>query len=363
MRRRASILVATAALLALGAFAAGCSSSSDDEGASLAPVVDTVEGVSQADRIDRLAELARAEDSTVSLYTSMSSELADEIVAGFEDTFDIDVAVYRARDEALLTRLLEEHAAGFRGADVVHTNGLTLDRLGREGALSSYPYDPEPMLDDSTHDAWATASLQRFTVNWNTESAIPPPTTWEELADPRYRGRIAVEGGDYDWYHALLTHWVEVEGKTEAEARRLFEGIVRNGTIVRGHSLMAQLLAAGEFDVALPNYAHVVERVKREGGPIDWEPAVEPTFLGPDGVALSEAPPHPATAALFVEWLLSPDGQKALTDEGYVSARKDTGTDLDVEGELIDIAALAADEERWQQEWDEIAALGTERPG
>ena len=88
---------------------------------------------------------------------------------------------------------------------------------------------------------------------------------------------LGLEAGDFDWYQGLHAHW-RSEGRSEEEITRLSEAIARNAVVVKGHSLLAQLLASGEIDVAGANYRHIVDRFKEEGAPIAWEPAVEPVF-------------------------------------------------------------------------------------
>ena len=82
-----------------------------------------------------------AEGGTVSLYTSISGSVVEDIVGAFEDEYDIDVALYRAANEIVEQRLLEEADAGFDGADVVDTAGQTLlvlrEREARIGVEAS----------------------------------------------------------------------------------------------------------------------------------------------------------------------------------------------------------------------------------
>ena len=61
-----------------------------------------------------------------------------------------------------------------------------------------------------------------------------------------------------------------------------------------------------------------------------------------------------AAAALFVEWALTKEGQQAFVDAGYTPVREDLQHAPDVEAIPIDVEALAADEERWQSEWEAI---------
>ena len=89
-----------------------------------------------------------------------------------------------------------------------------------------------------------------------------------------------------------------------------------------GHELLAQLVVAGEgvYDINIP--ASSVERMKERGAPIDW------TALGPVpaimvGAGIATGAPHPNAAKLFLEFVLSREGQKLMQTPGRHIARSD----------------------------------------
>lgn len=345
-------------VLALAAIAAGCSSSGKraDTSAGLASAATEVAGVTGTQRLERLAKLAHAEGGELTLYTSSAEEVASQIVDEFESAFDVHVALYRARDETLVTRLEEEHNAGFAGADAVLTNGIAMTRLHGEGVLAPWTVDASGLLPGTAHAGWVASSFQRFVAAWRVGTR--PPTTWEDFADDRFAGKIAIEEGDYGWYATLRDYWL-AHGKTAAEADALFAAIARNAKVVRGHSLMLELVASGEVDASTSNFEHLVARKIAEGAPIAWRPAVEPTILSPDGIGIDTDASHPATAALFVEWALTKAGQQAFAHAGYVSARADAQQAAGLEAIPVDVEKLAAEETSLRATWEKITRGGT----
>jgi iron(III) transport system substrate-binding protein len=351
------------ALLAAAALAACGGSSDEDSGSegaapSLDDVLAQVEGLSGEERTQKLVELA-GEEGQVSLYTSYSSALADEVAGAFEDAYEISVALYRAEPEIVVQRLLEEQRAGFRGADVVENGGLEMIAAEREGLLQ--PYDSpsaEGLIEGARHEGWISDSVNTFVLSWNTDllPAEELPTSWEELADPKWKGKLALDASDVEWYKTLR-EWLIEEGKTEEEADALLEDIASNAFVVKGHSAAAQLQAAGEFPLFV-NFLHVVERFQNEeGAPLDWEPAVVPVVTKTDGVGIVKVPPDPAAALLFMDWLLS-DGQEVLA-EANVATREDLvapelGTTL-----YVDLESLAEEQDEWLRRYDELLANGT----
>ncbi len=349
------------AVLALCAALAGCGSGGGGEGddrARLDAVLASVDGLPSDGRLPVLEKLAEEEGATLSIYTSLSGSVVEDIVGAFEEAYDVDVSLYRASSETVEQRLLEEADAGFHGADVVDTAGQTLILAEREGLLADYPFDAAPLIEETVHPGWAATRLQQFVLAWNTKSG-ERPASWQSLGDPEWRGRLLLEAGDWDWYSRLWQYWVDEEGVSPEEADARFERILRNATIIKGHSLGAQLLAAGERDLFAAAYAHHIDNLVKDGAPVAWNPAVEPVILRQNGVALMQDARHPAAAALFAEWALGP-GQAAYAASGYRSPRRDADV-RPGEYRSVDEERLAAERDRWVSAWDRLVTLG--RPG
>ena len=82
------------------------------------------------------------------------------------------------------------------------------------------------------------------------------PRRWEDLADPKWKGKLEMELSDVDWYKTLWEYWVK-HGKSPQEADRLFTAMARNAAFVKGHTVMGELLGAGEYAVSASNYSFV----------------------------------------------------------------------------------------------------------
>jgi iron(III) transport system substrate-binding protein len=262
----------------------------------------------------------------------------------------------------VLARILEEDQADFHGSDVVQANGLAMTVLRKEGMLVAYTSPAEENLaDDAVYDGWIAYQSNPFAVSWNTE-LVPPserPRSWEDLADPRWQGQLALEEDDVDWFKTLRDYWIEEQGKSEEEADRLFDAIGRNAIVVSGHTLAGQLQAAGEFKLAV-NYSSAVDRLAREGAPLSWRPPVEPVIWQPNGIGLVRGARHPATALLFVDYMLG-EGQQILADDFREPVRKDLIV-AGAEHRVADFASLEAEQDRWREAWERILGLGERAP-
>jgi iron(III) transport system substrate-binding protein len=321
-----------------------------------------IDGLKGKERMDKLAKMAQAEGGDFSLYTSLTSDVEDAVSSAFEDAYDLHVSVYRADSETVLKRLGEEHRAKFQGADAVETNGGELFNLNQEGVLVEYQPDALPdLVAGSDFDGWTASRFNKFVVSWNTKE-VPTgeqPKSWEELADPKWDGKVALEAGDAEWYKTLFD-WFVKQGRSEDETQKLFEDMAKGGLIIKGHTVMGELMAAGDVAVSASNYSYLVQQLIDKGAPAAWKPPVEPIVSRPNGVGLVTNPKHPATAVLFVEWLLSDEGQKVLAEERLDVASKKLATAKGAKEIRVDIPSFVKEQTKWTDRYDELTRLGGE---
>ncbi len=188
------------------------------------------------------------------------------------------------------------------------------------------------------------------------------PRSWEELADRRWRGRLALEAGDVPWYKTLWEYWVEEQARSEDEVDRIFQGIVRNSRVVSGHGLMTELLAAGEFAVAVTSYAHHIDPLIAKKAPLAWKPAVEPIVTLPLGSGVVRSARNPAAAMLFVDWIIT-DGHALLAEEETDPARKDLALGPGANELLpVDLDSLLDEQDEWTDRYERLFALGEKVP-
>ena len=300
--------------LALTACGGTAESASDGGRTDAAKVFDRFNDLRGPERQKELVAAAQKEGA-LSVYTSNTD--LEAIVEDFGDKYDIDVDVYRGNSESVVQRILQESKSSYDGVDVVESNGADLVALHEEKLL--YPYEsdaraavrPEGQKEDWTADFFLT-----YVAAWNTDLVKPgeEPTAFEDFADPRWKGKVSMEIGDSPWLAAMWDHYLD-KGKTEAEIKEIFEAVAANAKVVKGHTVQTEMLAAGEYDAGASLYMHAVQSGVDEGRPIAWRASsgkpVEPVVLLPQGAGVVGTAPHPAAAALFMDYLLT-EGQKAL---------------------------------------------------
>lgn len=321
----------------------------------LQAVYDQVEGLEGKERRDKLIEMASEEGCELSFYTSTNVDESGPITEAFTDETDIDVSLYRAGSETIVQRVLQEADADFAGADVIGNNGPEMTIIDSEGLLLPLetPYK-EDIVEFGVFDNWVAQYLNVFVPAWNTDriSGEEVPKTWEEVLS--YGNGLAMEAGDVDWFATLTKYFVE-QGMSEEDAINLFREAAKGATIVDGHTLMAELLAAGEYDLTASSYQHRIPQLAKDGAPVAWEPAVEPAIVRPNGIGIHRDTDCPASALLFVEYSLT-DGQEQLIefDRSPASTKVQGGFPEDVETILVDVEALLEESEKWEGLYEEI---------
>lgn len=125
-----------------------------------------------------------------------------------------------------------------------------------------------------------------------------------------------MEVGDVDWFAAMHQYYLD-QGKSEAEVKELLDAIAANSVVVKGHTVQGELLSAGQFAVAPSIYSHTIEKAADKGAPVAWRPEsgkpVEPVIARPNGAGLMKTATHPYAAALFMDYMLSAEGQDIIS--------------------------------------------------
>lgn len=326
-----------------------------DSSAALEEVYAAVEGLTGEERASTLAELAAEEDG-LNVYSSTNLDDAAPLLEAFTDTYDIEPNYYRASSSDVLRRILQEADAGFPGNDVVMANGPEMALLDGEGLLLPLESPATAdIIEAGVFDTWASVYMNTFIAAWNTNTVTDPPSTWEDLLT-NFDGNLAMEFGDWDWFVTLTNRYFTEElGMTEDEVVEMFKQAAARSRVVDGHTLMAELMVAGEFDAGTSFYHHRIAEFMSEGAPVAWEEPLQPLIIRPNGVGIMRSVQNPATALLWTEFLLT-DAQEILAADfrGPASTAVEGGLPPEYEPILVDIDAITAEREKWEGLWTEI---------
>ena len=230
----------------------------------------------------------------------------------------IKTEFFRTGKQKLVSKILFEEQAKQRIADVIHTSVIETNILKKRGVLSKYvPREaasfPDPYKDPD--GLWTSAYASGTLLGYNSRQVKrdEAPKTYEELLNPRWKNSISIDANKIEWFAMLL----KLKGRSYMEKLAAL-----NPTLRDGNTLVLQLLAAGEFPIAAGVYEYSVEDLKSKGAPVDWV-GLEPVITYTVAVSLPMQPNNPNSAKLFIEWLLSKEGQEVINRYGRVPIRDD----------------------------------------
>lgn len=305
------------------------------------------------DRQQRLIEGAKKEGEVI-VYNSVPVDGMKFFTTAFENKYGVKVKVWRASSENILQRAVTEARAGRFDVDVIETNSSEMEALSREKLLQEVK---SPHLQDlipqalPPHREWIGTRLNMFTAAYNTRLIRKEelPRTYEDLLNPRWKGKLGIEASDLDWFAGVIA------GLGEAKGLKLFRDIVAaNGMSVRtGHSLLTNLVVSGEIPLALTVYNYKAEQLKNDGAPIDWF-VLQPALALPHGVGVTRRAPHPHAAVLFHDFMLS-DAQEMFIKRDFVPTSKKIITPLNgFPFNFVDPRVALDEHDKWSGLYREI---------
>jgi len=276
---------------------------------------------------EKIVEGAKKEGRLV-LYAGMDIEEANVFAKEFAKKHPfVKPEVFRSSGEKLLTKFVVENRANVHKADIFQASIVQVYQLKNAGLLGKYVSEESGAYAEGFKDPqgyWNAFYLIPYVIGYNT-NLVPPkevPASYEELLRPKWKGQIGLETEEYQWFYHLL----QIMGKDKGlEYMKRLAG--QNLQMRKGHTLLAQLVAAGEFAMAVVVYSNRVERMKSRAAPIDWVRFKDPTITAINAISIPEKAPHPNAARLFVDFVLSKEGQNILRGHRRIPARPDVFPD------------------------------------
>jgi len=307
-----------------------------------------------ADREQRLVDGARREGNVLTFYSNAPPEDNAALVSGFEKKYAIKVNLWRASSEDIRQRSVAEARAKRFDVDFILNNGPAIEATHQEKILQEVksPYVANLMPQAvPAHRAWVGFCLNVFVQAYNTNLVKKQdlPNSYEDLLDPKWKGRLGIEADDSDWFAGLMG------GLGEDKGVKLFRAIaVGNGFSVRkGHTLLTNLIGAGEVPLGLTIFNYTAEQLKKKGAPLDWF-VLQPLISMPNSVAVAAMAPHPNTAILFFDYMLS-DAQNILAARDYVVTSSKIASAIDRNSiTVMDSEKVLKDGDKWQHLYTEV---------
>lgn len=259
------------------------------------------------------------------VYTSRAESLFKPVVEAFNQTYpDVKVTLLTGSNGELAAKLLEERANP--QADLlVNSDTLTMESLGEQGLFA--PNDsPEVAAVPETYRAadgsWVALTLRPRVIMYNTDLVTPEeaPKTMMDLTDPKWQGQI---GAADSRNGAMVAQLVAMRHLLGEEAMTAFvQGLTANDTQwFGGHTDVRKAVGAGELAIGLVNH-YYYHLSNAEGAPVgvvypDQGEGEMGLIVNSTNAGIIDGARHPELARLFVDFMLSPAGQKVYADQNF----------------------------------------------
>ena len=319
-------------------------------------LLEEINHLSDAERQARLVSGAKKEGA-VTWYVAMNRAYAQDLINAFETQYPfLKVNALTGGGGSLLNKVLTEYRARSYLYDVFNTRSMTINTLKKAGAIMRYRTPYRTQLRESFYDKegflngiFATPLV--FIYNTKMVNRREAPSSMEDLANPKWSGKMAIDDESFDWLAAMLDYYGEAKGielATKIGQQSL--------NVRRGVTLIAQLVAAGEFQVEIDCHHQEATAKKKIGAPIDYnfpQPYVPVKSLVP--IYMAARPPHPHAAALLADFLMSKKGQDIMYGHGrWMGHKTISGKGPD---DIGDRKVIIPSPEKWGDRYQELIGL------
>jgi ABC-type Fe3+ transport system substrate-binding protein len=269
-------------------------------------------------------EAAKKEGQVVWYTTLIVNQIIRPLKEAFEKKYPgVTLQYTRADDLVTSAKILAEGQAGRVQADIFDgiANMLPLEEAGLLTPFAVPNAADYPAELKASDGYWIAVIMYVFTpgINTNLLPTDQAPKTFQDLLDPKLRGKMAWNGssmaGAYGFVGNILTSMDDDKGM--AYLRALAQQQVVN-VEASSRAVLDQVIA-GEYWINLMAFNHHTVISARKGAPSDWL-KLEPAPVTLDAVGLLKDAPHPNAARLLIEFLTSEEGQKVFQHNEYLPA-------------------------------------------
>jgi iron(III) transport system substrate-binding protein len=262
---------------------------------------------------DAVAQLyaAAKKEGTVIIWGPTDAIIYQKMQAVLDKEYPgIKIEHFESIPEPLVQRIIAESQAGKpAGVDIIQSGSLRAVRpLIDRDMLAAYPGWEKDFGLDAVYAGNRFVGAYNLTLpisyNSKTVSAKEAPKSWEELADPKWKGKKLIIEARLVPFAMLGTQW----GKSKV-IELVKKILAQEPIIVQGGTTVANALAGGQVSVAVGTYAYTIEKLKKTGATVDWVP-VAPLPVLTSAVGVLKTAPHPNAARFFAGWMGTTEGQK-----------------------------------------------------
>jgi ABC-type Fe3+ transport system substrate-binding protein len=290
----------------------------------------------------KLLEAAKAEGGEMTIYSDTNEGEGLPLFKLFEAATGIKTNYVRGADPPLMARMVMEFRGNQKAWDVAQLG--TMDKIPAQLLQQFDPAEAQNISAEARDKdrRWYGLYANYNAPAYNTQhvKADDLPKTYADFAQHKdWAGHVAIDGTDSEWLWAMVQYY----GDDKATA--LIKDIVAalQPVTTDGHLAQARSVGSGEYWVSLNNFVKL-----------------DPVALTFGAVGISAKAPHPNTALLAANFLLSQEAQTFLAKFGRIPTRADVesnppGIVAAINKKKVITVLLTADEEhKWQKRFDEL---------
>jgi len=292
------------------------------------------------------ASFAQGASQTVTVYTSAPSDIQKALVPAIKAKLGLDVQLVSAGGGELMKRLRAEKARPLADV-VVSTGGDVVDA------------NPDLFEPYTVKDADRILKAYRVSANWtpftvtiptvilvNTRlvAAAETPQRWSDLADPKWKGKIAFAGADKS--SSALTQMLQIiHNEGEQKGWALFEAMFKNFVVTGSSSAVARGTAQGEYAMALTLEDYGLKFIEG-GAPVKVVYPSDGINSSADAMALVKGAPNAAAGKAVLDYIASAEGQALMVK---ASGRRPVRADVKAAAEGPELSRLNVN--TYPQDW------------
>lgn len=281
-----------------------------------------VNGLAPDSRQAKLIEEAKKEGK-VTYYSVMQIDRIRATEKAFKEKYPfLNTEFVRLTTEELLQKAPAEARAGRQLADVVTVSSVEYNELVKQGVIGKY-LSPErnafhkEFIDKEGYWSASHADAEVVVYNKDLVKREDLPKTLEDLLDAKWKDKVSRTRAGGRWLAGIMK--VMGEDKALDFAQKLAQQRV---TLTGSNSQVVQFVTSGETPLGFDVHASVVQGQIEKGAPLGMH-IMEPMFFFISNVGLAKAAPHPYSAALLTDYLLSKEGQQIAADFSANGGRSD----------------------------------------
>ncbi len=303
------------------------------------------------DEWNKILASARKEGN-LTIYSSIGTEIRVVLGEAFKKKYGIDVAFTTAKGVEIAQKVMRERQNGIYMVDV-YIGGITdvINTLKPGGHVASlrpflvlpevknpeawwrpdgWPKEELLWVDKEKQYVLAFVATPQSVVAINTEQVRPNEfNSYKDFLNPKWIGKIVMNDPTVSGSGLVTFRTIERQMGYDF----MVQLANQKPTIIRDQRLQAEWLARGKYSIAIGPKAESIGEFKDAGSPLLFKSPIEGVAVtgGSGTIAVLNKTPHPNAAKLFVNWLLTEEGQTIFCRAGYYQSSR-----LNVNSDYLD---------------------------